>query len=67
MWSVSAGIKRPWHYTTSKQSNSKGTRYRCKYISSWRVAQELLRQGDTRLDGDKDGEACEPIRRQIAT
>ena len=67
IWSVPGGIQRPWDYRQSKQSNSKRKRYRCKDTSSWSAAQELLRQGDSRLDGDKHGEACEPIRRQIAT
>ena len=66
MWSVSGGIQRPWDYRTSKQSNSKGKRYCGKNISSKRVAQELLRQGHSRQDGDKDGKACELIRREIA-
>ncbi|WP_236068774.1 hypothetical protein [Prochlorococcus marinus] len=34
VWSVAGGIQRPWAYRQSKQSNSKGTRYRCKCISS---------------------------------
>ncbi|KZR64604.1 Endonuclease YhcR precursor [Prochlorococcus sp. MIT 1303] len=75
VWSVPAGIQRPWDYRQSKQSkqskqsNSKGKRYRCKDISSWNAAQELLRQRHSCLDGGKVGEACESIRcaGQIAT
>ena len=67
VWSVAGGIQRPWAYRQSKQSNTKRKRYRCKNISSWSAAQELLRQGHFYLDGDKDGDACESIRRKIAT
>ena len=67
VWSVAGGIQRPWDYRQSKQSNTKRKRYRCKDISSWSAAQELLRQGHFYLDGDKDGDACESIRRKIAT
>ncbi|CAE21055.1 Staphylococcus nuclease (SNase) homologues [Prochlorococcus marinus str. MIT 9313] len=69
VWSVPAGIQRPWDYRQSKQSDSKGKRYRCKDMSSWNAAQELLRQRHSCLDWDKDGEACESIRcaGQIAT
>ncbi len=67
VWSVAGGIQRPWNYRQSKQSNTKRKRYRCKDISSWSAAQELLRQGHFYLDGDKDGDACESIRRKIAT
>ena len=62
VWSVPGGIQRPWDYRQSKQSNSKRKCYRCKDISSWNAAQELLRQGHFYLDGDKDGEACESLR-----
>ena len=67
VWSVAGGIQRPWDYRQSKQSNTKRKLYRCKDISSWSAAQELLRQGHFYLDGDKDGDACESIRWQIAT
>ena len=62
VWSVPGGIQRPWDYRKSKQSNSKKKRYRCKDISSWKAAQELLRQGHSYLDRDKDREACESLR-----
>ena len=39
-----------------------GHRYRCKGIGSYARAQELLRQGHTYLDGNRDGEACESLR-----
>ena len=35
---------------------------RCKEISSYARAQELLRQGHTYLDSNSDGEACESLR-----
>ena len=62
VWSVPGGIQRPWDYRKSKQRNSKRKRYRCKDIRSWNAAQELLKQGHSYLDGDKDGEACESLR-----
>ena len=62
VWSVPGGIERPWDYRKNKQSNNKRKRYRCKDIRSWKAAQELLRQGHSYLDGDKDGEACESLR-----
>ena len=40
-----------------------GRRYSCKEIGSYARAQELLRQGHTYLDSNKDGEACESLRR----
>ena len=49
VWSVPGGIQRPWDYRQSKQSNSKGKRYRCKDISSWNAAQELLRQAHSSI------------------
>ncbi len=62
VWSVAGGIQRPWDYRKNNQSNSKRKRYRCKDIRSWNAAQELLRQGHSYLDRDKDGEACESLR-----
>jgi len=38
------------------------SRYRCKQIGSWAIAQELLKQGHSYLDGDGDGEACESLK-----
>jgi endonuclease YncB( thermonuclease family) len=40
-----------------------GRRYRCREIGSYALAQQLLRQGHTYLDGNGDGEACESLRR----
>ena len=67
VWSVGrTGITRPWKYRRSRsaRSNSTGSsrRYRCKEIASWQRAQQLLAQGHTYLDGDRDGEACEALR-----
>ena len=62
VWSVPGGIQRPWDYRQSKQSNSKRKCYRYKDISSWNAAQELLGQGHSYLDRDKNTEACESIR-----
>ena len=73
VWSVSGGITRPWDWRrggssrpstgTSPSSSSKSSgRYRCAEVGSWARAQELLKQGHTYLDGDRDGEACESLR-----
>ena len=70
VWSVSGGVQRPWDFrrnrrTASSSNSSQGTtrtRWRCKDIGSWTKAQQLLRQGHTYLDRDKDGEACEGLR-----
>jgi micrococcal nuclease len=73
VWSVSGGITRPWDWRrggTSRQSPSPSPassskpsgRYRCAEVGSWARAQELLKQGHTYLDGDRDGEACESLR-----
>ncbi len=40
-----------------------GRRHRCREIGSYALAQQLLRQGHTYLDGNGDGEACESLRR----
>ncbi|WP_236069630.1 excalibur calcium-binding domain-containing protein [Prochlorococcus marinus] len=60
--SVPGGIHRPWEYRKNKQTNSRRKRYRCKEIRSWNAAQELLREGHSYLDRDKDGEACESLK-----
>ena len=70
VWSVSGGVQRPWDFrrnrrTGSSSNSSQGTtrtRWRCKDIGSWTKAQQLLSQGHTYLDRDKDGEACEGLR-----
>jgi endonuclease YncB( thermonuclease family) len=73
VWSVSGGINRPWDWrrglvsgptsSTSTTSRSKlSGRYRCAEVGSWAKAQELLKQGHTYLDGDRDGVACESLR-----
>jgi len=70
VWSMSGGIQRPWDFRRSRRSgtapnSSSGTtrtRWRCKDIGSWTKAQQLLRQGHTYLDRDRDGEACEGLR-----
>ena len=43
--------------------NSK-TKYRCNDIGDWSKAQQLLLKGHSYLDRDKDGEACEALRRK---
>ena len=60
----STGIQRPWDYRRSKRSVSSSfkRKYRCKEIASWNKAQQLLREGHTYLDRDRDGEACESLR-----
>jgi endonuclease YncB( thermonuclease family) len=73
VWSVSGGITRPWDWrrggssrpssspSPASSSNPSG-RYRCAEVGSWSKAQELLKQGHSYLDGDRDGEACESLR-----
>jgi len=59
----------PWATTTPLPATGGATtpvgghRYRCREVGSYALAQELLRQGHTYLDGDGDGEACESLRR----
>jgi endonuclease YncB( thermonuclease family) len=59
----------PWATTTplpatgATTPSAGGRRYRCREIGSYALAQELLRQGHTYLDGNGDGEACESLRR----
>ena len=69
VWQVPEGITRPWDFRRGRRSASipdgttpGGRRYRCKEISSYAQAQELLRQGHTYLDSNSDGEACESLR-----
>jgi len=76
VWSISGGLERPWDYRHQRRnpnsrvatpssktvSTPSSQRYRCREISSWSKAQELLRQGHSYLDGDGDGEACESLR-----
>ena len=76
VWSVPGGIQRPWDYRRGRRSGSTSTtpgggasttgtssgKYRCKEIGSWSRAQDLLKQGQTYLDRDGDGEACESLR-----
>jgi endonuclease YncB( thermonuclease family) len=73
VWSVPGGITRPWDWrrggssrpssNTAPASSSKPSgRYRCAEVGSWARAQQLLKQGHTYLDGDRDGEACESLR-----
>ena len=65
VWSTSStGIQRPWDYRRSKRSTNSNFRrkYRCKEIASWNKAQQLLKEGNTYLDRDRDGEACESLR-----
>jgi endonuclease YncB( thermonuclease family) len=69
VWQVEGGITRPWDFRRSRSSAAitdgttpRGRRYRCKEISSYAQAQDLLAQGHSYLDGDGDGEACESLR-----
>jgi endonuclease YncB( thermonuclease family) len=71
VWSAPGGITRPWDWRhggarTSSQtpaaSDTPSGRYRCRDIGSWAKAQQLLKQGNSYLDGDGDGEACESLR-----
>jgi endonuclease YncB( thermonuclease family) len=70
VWQVEGGITRPWDFRKGRSAavipdgtTPGGRRYRCSEISSYARAQELLRQGHTYLDSNKDGEACESLRR----
>ena len=69
VWQEPGGITRPWDFRRGRRSAASpdgttpgGRRYRCKEISSYARAQELLRQGHTYLDSNGDGEACESLR-----
>ena len=71
VWKVPGGITRPWDFRRSRRSSGSaadsrsvpgGRRYRCSEIGSYALAQELLRQGHSYLDGNGDGEACESLR-----
>jgi endonuclease YncB( thermonuclease family) len=69
-WQVEGGITRPWEFRKSRRAavipdgtTPGGRRYSCKEIGSYARAQELLRQGHTYLDSNRDGEACESLRR----
>jgi endonuclease YncB( thermonuclease family) len=70
VWQVPGGITRPWDLRRSRRSTRTpdgttpgGRRYICSEIGSHARAQELLRQEHTYLDGNRDGEACESLRR----
>ncbi len=71
VWSKTGGITRPWEWRhggaprarpNTAASKSPSGRYRCRDIGSWTKAQELLKQGHTYLDGDRDREACESLK-----
>ncbi len=66
-WGSTGGSSSPTIRTSpSPTSPSTGggssRRYRCREIGSFAQAQQLLRQGHTYLDGDRDGVACESLR-----
>jgi endonuclease YncB( thermonuclease family) len=70
VWQVEGGITRPWDFRKGRSAavipdgtTPGGRRYRCSEIGSYARAQELLRQGHSYLDSNKDGEACESLRR----
>ena len=69
VWHVPGGITRPWEFRRGRSATvlpdgttPGGRRYRCTEIDSYARAQELLRQGHTYLDGNRDGAACESLR-----
>ena len=71
VWSVPGGIQKPWDYRKSRNSGgsppsrssgSSQRKWRCAQVGSWQQAQDLLQEGHTYLDRDKDGEACESLR-----
>ena len=57
----------PWTDFRRPCTTPGGRRYRCKEIGSYARVQELLRQGHTYLDSNGDGEACESLRRWLAS
>ena len=68
VWQVDGGITRPWDFRKGRSAavipdgtTPGGRRYSCKEIGSYARAQELLRQGHTYLDSNRDGEACEAL------
>jgi hypothetical protein len=68
VWQVEGGITRPWDFRKGHSSavipdgtTPAGRRYSCSEIGSYARAQELLLQGHTYLDSNKDGEACESL------
>jgi endonuclease YncB( thermonuclease family) len=79
VWSTPGGITRPWDYRRRRRSgkglaNTPGlmspsmsagisTRLTCRQIGSYILGQELLRQGNSHLDGDGFGDACKGPRR----
>ena len=70
VWQVEGGITRPWDFRKGRSgalipdgTTPGGRRYSCKEIGSAARAQELLHQGHTYLDSNRDGEACESLRR----
>jgi endonuclease YncB( thermonuclease family) len=65
VWQVEGGITRPWDFRHGRRSAAipDGRRYSCKEIGSYARAQELLRQGHTYLDSNRDGQAWESLRR----
>ncbi len=69
VWQVDGGITRPWDFRKGRSAavipdgtTPGGRRYRCSEIGSYDRAQELLRQGHSYLDGNRDGEACKAFR-----
>jgi len=73
VWSVAGGIQKPWDYRRGRKSGGGGSfagqstrttkrKWRCSEVGSGQREQDLLKQGHTYLDGDKDGEACESLR-----
>ena len=71
VWSVPAGITRPWDFRRGRSASPPGgtssapssaRRYTCGGIGDYARAQQLLKAGHTYLDRDKDGEACESLR-----
>jgi hypothetical protein len=58
VWQVEGGITRPWNFRRGRTAavipygtTPGGRRWRCKEIGSYARAQELLRHGQTDLDG----------------
>ncbi len=75
-WAVPGGINRPWDFRHDRRSGAAypplgwmppgsaplGDHYTCSEIGNFAKAQEMLRQGHTYLDRDRNWIACESLR-----
>ena len=68
VWQVEGGIPRPWNFrhrqpsaVSSRGALGNGRSTRCRHLASFGRAQVLPRQGQTDLDANGDGVACEVL------